>query len=52
MNKAVVPGKIVSSFVLGSRKLYDFIHENPSVALLDVALVNVPFFSFLNYLSH
>ncbi|HWB65084.1 MAG TPA: acetyl-CoA hydrolase/transferase C-terminal domain-containing protein [Chitinophagales bacterium] len=34
------PGKIVSSFALGSRSLYDFIHDNPQVAMLDVAYVN------------
>lgn len=34
------PGKIVSSFAIGSRKLYDFIHDNPMVAMLDVAYVN------------
>lgn len=34
------PGKIVSSFALGSRKLYDFIHDNPMIAMLDVAYVN------------
>jgi 4-hydroxybutyrate CoA-transferase len=34
------PGKIVSSFAMGTRKLYDFIHDNPQVAMLDVAYVN------------
>lgn len=34
------PGKIVSTFVLGTRKLYDFIHDNPMVAMLDAAYVN------------
>jgi len=34
------PGKIVSTFALGTRKLYDFIHDNPMVAMLDVAYVN------------
>jgi 4-hydroxybutyrate CoA-transferase len=34
------PGKIVSSFAMGTRKLYDFIHDNPEVAMLDVAYVN------------
>ena len=32
--------KTVSSFVLGSRKLYDFVDNNPSVALLNVDYVN------------
>jgi acyl-CoA hydrolase len=33
-------GKIVSTFLLGSKKLYDFVDDNPSVAMLDVAYVN------------
>ena len=38
--KAVHPGKIVGSFVMGTRRLYDFIDDNPLVAMLDVAYVN------------
>lgn len=38
--KRVHPGKIVASFALGSRRLYDFIHDNPLVAMLDVSYVN------------
>ncbi len=34
------PGKIVSAFAMGTRALYDFIHDNPEVAMLDVAYVN------------
>ena len=34
------PGKIIASFALGTRTLYDFIHDNPEVAMLDVAYVN------------
>lgn len=33
-------GKIVSSFATGSRKLYDFIHDNPMIAMLDTEYVN------------
>ncbi|MBS1593991.1 MAG: acetyl-CoA hydrolase/transferase family protein [Bacteroidetes bacterium] len=33
-------GKIVSSFAMGSKKLYDFINDNPMVAMMDVAYVN------------
>lgn len=33
-------GKIVSSFVLGSRKVYDFINDNPLVVLMDAAYTN------------
>lgn len=38
--KRIHPGKVVSSFVMGSRKLYDFMDDNPMVAMLDVAYVN------------
>ena len=34
------PGKIVSAFAMGTRKLYDFIHDNPMVAMLDAGYVN------------
>lgn len=38
--KKIHPGKIVSGFVMGSQKLYDFIDDNPAVAMLDIAYVN------------
>ena len=34
------PGKIVTSFAIGTRKLYDFIDDNPLVSFLDIAYVN------------
>jgi 4-hydroxybutyrate CoA-transferase len=40
--KRVHPKKVVASFVLGTRRLYDFIDDNPEVVLLDVAYVNDP----------
>jgi acyl-CoA hydrolase len=40
--KAVHPGKTVSAFVIGSRRLYDFVNDNPSVVQLDVEYVNSP----------
>jgi acyl-CoA hydrolase len=39
-NKAVHPGKVVGSFAMGTRELYDFMDDNPQVAMLDVAYVN------------
>ncbi len=27
--KTLLPGKIVTSFCFGTRKLYDYIHDNP-----------------------
>lgn len=38
--KKIHPGKIVSTFAMGTQKLYDFIHDNPQVAMLDVQYVN------------
>lgn len=38
--KKIHPGKIVSGFAFGSQKLYDFIHDNPLVNMLDIAYVN------------
>jgi len=38
--KIVHPGKIVTGFVMGSKKLYDFVDNNPSVVFLDIAYVN------------
>lgn len=40
--KTIVPGKTVSSFLIGSRRLYDFVDDNPSVVQLDTAFVNRP----------
>jgi acyl-CoA hydrolase len=40
--KRVHPGKVVSSFVMGTRRLYDFIDDNPEIVMLDVAYVNDP----------
>lgn len=34
------PGRTVTGFCLGSRKLYDFVHDNPSFAFLDIDYVN------------
>lgn len=36
-------GKIVSTFLMGSRAVYDFIDDNPAVAMMDVAYTNDPF---------
>lgn len=39
-NKKNHPGKIVTGFVIGTKKLYDFVDDNPQVAFLDVGYVN------------
>ena len=41
--KTLHPGKIVASFVLGSKGLFDFIHNNPIVEFHPVDYVNDPF---------
>ena len=41
--KSLHPGKIVSSFMLGSQKLYDFANDNPMVELYPIDYVNDPF---------
>jgi acyl-CoA hydrolase len=38
--KKIEKGKIVSAFVLGTRKLYDYINDNPMFVMLDSAYVN------------
>jgi len=38
--KKIHPGKIVSGFVMGTRKTYDYIDDNPAVAMLDIAYIN------------
>jgi 4-hydroxybutyrate CoA-transferase len=38
--KRVHPGKIVAGFALGTKRLYDFLDDNPLVAMLDMAYVN------------
>lgn len=39
-SKRVHPGKIVAGFALGTKRLYDFLDDNPLVAMLDMAYVN------------
>ncbi|MGF7139996.1 acetyl-CoA hydrolase/transferase family protein [Roseimarinus sediminis] len=38
--KKIDQGKMVASFLMGSQKLYDFIDDNPMVAMMDVAHTN------------
>ncbi len=40
--KNIHPNKTVSSFALGSKKLYDYVNDNPSFAFLDIDYVNDP----------
>ncbi|MDF2698672.1 MAG: 4-hydroxybutyrate--acetyl-CoA CoA transferase [Haloplasmataceae bacterium] len=41
-NKTINKGKMVATFALGTRELYDFLDNNPSVAILDGHYVNDP----------
>ncbi|XP_046360100.2 4-hydroxybutyrate coenzyme A transferase-like [Haliotis rufescens] len=38
--KIIQPGKILSSFTIGTKKLYDFLDNNPSVVMVDAAYSN------------
>ncbi len=40
IHKKTHPGKMVAGFVYGSRELYDFIDDNPAVAMLDIGYIN------------
>lgn len=42
-NKAVDKGKVVASFLLGSRAVFDFVDHNPSVMMMDVGYTNDPY---------
>jgi acyl-CoA hydrolase len=39
-HKKVARGRVVTTFVLGTRKVYDFVDDNPAVAFHDVSWVN------------
>ena len=40
--KAIHPNKIVTGFALGSRRLYDYVDDNPAFSFLDIDYVNDP----------
>ncbi|MFY9153943.1 MAG: acetyl-CoA hydrolase/transferase C-terminal domain-containing protein [Prolixibacteraceae bacterium] len=39
-HKSIDRGKMVASFLMGSQDLYDFVNDNPRVAMMDVAHTN------------
>lgn len=39
-HKKILPGKTVTSFIAGTRRVYDFVDDNPGVAFMDVSFVN------------
>lgn len=38
--KIINVGRSVTGFIVGTRKLYDFVHDNPSVRVMDIGYVN------------
>ena len=42
VRKRLAPGKVVTTFALGTQVLYDFLHENPAIEFLPVDHVNDP----------
>ncbi|SES92344.1 acetyl-CoA hydrolase/transferase family protein [Anaerobranca gottschalkii] len=47
--KTLFPEKMVATFALGSKKLYDFIDDNPGVQILNGKWVNDPYVIGKNY---
>ena len=41
--KGIDKGKMVSTFLMGSQEVYDFIDDNPMVAMMDVGYTNDPY---------
>jgi acyl-CoA hydrolase len=41
--KSLHPGKAVTSFCMGTRRLYDFVHDNPFFEFLPTEFVNDPY---------
>ena len=42
-SKTLLPGKIVTSFVMGTRDLYDWVDDNPAVEMRPSSFTNDPF---------
>jgi acyl-CoA hydrolase len=40
--KQIHPNKAVTAFALGTRRLYDYVHDNPAFQFLDIDYVNDP----------
>ena len=41
--KSLHPGKIVAGFILGTRRLYEWVHDNPMIEMHPTEYVNDPF---------
>ncbi|KAJ3300095.1 hypothetical protein HK104_004564 [Borealophlyctis nickersoniae] len=42
LKKTFLPGKLVTSFVMGTNRVYDFVNDNPTIAFLDSSVTNDP----------
>mgnify|MGYP000606123432 CR=1 FL=1 len=40
--KKIHPNKLITSFAIGTKKLYDYINDNPAIQFLDIDYVNDP----------
>lgn len=40
--KVIYPGRTVSGFLIGTKRLFDFVRDNPSTVQLDIGFVNKP----------
>jgi len=47
--KTLHPGKTIASFVMGSRKVYEFVNNNPAIELHPTEYTNDPFIISKNY---
>ena len=50
--KNYLPGKIIATFALGSKNLYDFLHRNPAVEMHPVNFTNDPYLAGKNDKLH
>ena len=41
--KSLHPGKVISSFMIGTKRLYDFVHDNPIIEMHPSEYTNDPF---------
>lgn len=47
--KTLHPGKIITGFILGSKRLYEWVHNNPLIEFLRTEYVNDPFIISRNH---
>lgn len=49
VNEKILAGRMITTFALGSKKLYEFIHENPGIAFMRGDWTNDPYVISHNY---